>query len=331
MKKRTILLLLLFLLAGCGGPSEAPPEQPVEVTVPVQLPEETTEAATEETTEATTEETVEETQIPTGVVLEPEAPGEQETRCDVAVVDYSNADDGYIMVNHFGESDSRLKVLLTGPTTTYKYDLPQGQWAVFPLSNGDGSYQAGVYRNTYGNKYALVMTANFSVTMEDPFGPFLRPNQFVNYQDAPDTVALGAQLCHGLESSLDKVAAVFDYVVENLTYDDEKAATVQTGYLPVPDEILASGKGICFDYAAVMTSMLRSQGIPCKLVVGYAGSAYHAWISVWVEEVGWIHGIIQFDGQVWKRMDPTFVSSAETQEAILDFIENGSYIEKYCY
>ena len=24
-------------------------------------------------------------------------------------------------------------------------------------------------------------------------------------------------------------------------------------------------KGICFDYAALMTGMLRSQGIPCKL------------------------------------------------------------------
>ena len=33
-----------------------------------------------------------------------------------------------------------------------------------------------------------------------------------------------------------------------------------------------------------MTGMLRSQGIPSKLVVGYAGTAYHAWISVWTEE-----------------------------------------------
>lgn len=323
MKRWVSLLLLIFLLAGCA-PSPEPLEEPVAA-------EEITEAATEEVTEETTEETVEETQIPTGVVLEPEAPGEAESRCDVAVVDYSNAEDGYIMVCHFGETDSRLKVLLKGPKTTYKYDLPQGSWAVFPLSDGDGCYQAGVYRNTYGTKYALVMSADFTVTMTDPFGPFLRPNQFVNYQDAPETVALGAQLCAGMENSLDKVAAVYDYVVANLTYDEEKAATVQSGYLPVTDEILAMGKGICFDYAAVMTSMLRSQGIPCKLVVGYAGSTYHAWISVWVEEIGWIYGAIYFDGQEWKRMDPTFASSAETQEAILDFIENGNYTEKYCY
>lgn len=328
MKNYILLLCLLFLLTGCApAPAEAA-EQTAAVT---EIPAAETAMPTEAPTEAPAPPPTEAPAIPTGVVLEPEAPGEAETRCEVAVVDHSNTKDGYIMVQYFGETDKRLKVLLKGPTTTYKYDLPQGQWAVLPLSNGDGHYQAGVYRNTAGNKYALVMTADFSVIMEDPFEPFLRPNQFVNYMNAPNTVALGAQLCAGLEDTLEKVAVIYDHVVETLTYDAEKAATVQSGYLPVPDEILASGKGICFDYAAVMTSMLRSQGIPSKLVVGYAGSTYHAWISVWVEEIGWIYGAIYFDGQVWKRMDPTFADTAENQAEILDYIENGNYTEKYFY
>ena len=325
MKKWMILFFLLCLLAGCASP---PVEQPA-ATGEVILPQATTEAATVPLTEPPIPETSE--PPPTGVVLEPDAPGIRETRCDVAVVDHSHTEDGYIMVRYFGETDSRLKVLLKGPSRTYKYDLPRDQWAVLPLSDGDGSYQAGVYRNTAGTKYALVMTAYFTAEMPDPFAPFLRPNQFVNYLDAPNTVALGAELCHGLEGTLDKVAAVYDHVVETLSYDEEKAATVQSGYLPSPDAVLAAGKGICFDYAAVMTSMLRSQNVPCKLVVGYAGSVYHAWISVWVEEIGWIHGAIYFDGHNWKRMDPTFASSAQTQEQILDLIENGSYTEMYFY
>ena len=328
MKNWILVLSVLFLLSGCGA---AAAEQTEPATVMTEAPVATTEEATEETTRETTEATEPPPPEPTGIVLEPEAPGTAETRSEAAVVDYSHAEDGYIMVCHFAESETRLKVLLKGPKKTYKYDLPQGEWAVFPLSDGDGWYQAGVYRNTYASKYALVMTADFSVTMEDHFGPFLRPNQFVNYLDAPNTVALGAQLCAGLEHTLDKVAAVYDYVVGNLTYDEEKAATVQSGYLPVPDEILESGKGICFDYAAVMTSMLRSQGIPSKLVTGYAGDIYHAWISVWVEEMGWIYGAIYFDGQDWKRMDPTFASSAEGSREILDYIENANYTEKYCY
>ena len=70
---------------------------------------------------------------------------------------------------------------------------------------------------------------------------------------------------------LDKVAAVYDYVVNNFSYDYDKAKTVKSGYVPNPDSILSSKKGICLDYASVMVSMLRSQDVPTKLVVGYAG------------------------------------------------------------
>jgi hypothetical protein len=142
---------------------------------------------------------------------------------------------------------------------------------------------------------------------------------------------MGAQLCDGLDSSLEKVVAVYDYVVQTRSYDDEKAATVQSGYLPDLDEILEIKKGICFDYASMMTAMLRSQEVPCKLVVGYAGSIYHAWISVWTEENGWVDGAIFFDGHAWKRMDPTFASYGARSAEIMDFIENGNYTVKYLY
>ena len=319
MKKHLLLLFLCLLLAGCtafrlAGTAETSPE-----TEPVPAVKAETTAPTEPT-------------LPlTSLVLEPEAPGHREVRCDVAVVDHSNAEDGYIMIRYFGQTDKRLKVLLKGPATTYTYDLPQGQWVVLPLSDGDGSYQAGIYRNIRDTEYAMVMLADFPVALADEFSPFLRPNQYVNYLESPDTVDLGAELCRGLDHPLQKVGAVYGYVVQNLQYDTEKAATVQSGYLPDLDRILETGKGICFDYAALMTAMLRSQQVPCKLVVGYAGSIYHAWISVWTEEEGWIDGAIFFDGHVWKRMDPTFVSSAEDRQEILDFVENGSYTVKYLY
>jgi len=121
-------------------------------------------------------------------------------------------------------------------------------------------------------------------------------------------------------------------VVKNITYDTELAENVKSGYLPVLDKVLESKKGICFDYAALMTGMLRSQGVPCKLVVGYAGTIYHAWISVWTEETGWIDGAIFFDGSSWHRMDPTFASSNNKSEAINSFISNDvNYTAKYFY
>lgn len=249
-----------------------------------------------------------------------------------AEIDYSNIADGYVMARFVSASSSRLKVQVTGPTTTYTYDLPTGGWVTFPLSDGNGEYKTTVLQNTTGKKYAALTSASFSVTLKDDFAPFLRPNQYVDYSMAVNTVAKAAELTQNETDTLKKVAAVYDFVVGNFTYDKDKAATVQSGYLPNLDSVLAAKKGICFDYAALMTGMLRSQGIPCKMVVGYAGTAYHAWVSVWTEETGWIDGAIFFDGKVWQRMDPTFASSGNSSESIMQYIGNGSnYTTKYLY
>jgi transglutaminase-like putative cysteine protease len=154
----------------------------------------------------------------------------------------------------------------------------------------------------------------------------------VDYENAPNTIAKAAELTAGKTDVLEKVQAVYDYVVDTLTYDRAKAATVKSGYLPDLDAVLAKKTGICFDYASLMTGMLRSQGVPCKLVVGYSGTVYHAWINVYSEETGWVDGSIYFDGNAWQRMDPTFASSGKKSASIMKYIGNGSnYTAKYLY
>ncbi len=268
--------------------------------------------------------------------LAPKASGTLTQKSDRAVIDYSNTKDGYVMVNCSG-GGKKLKVLVYGPSygkngTKYTYNLNAGEWTTLPLSDGNGSYKIGVYENTTGNKYATLLTADFSVSLTDEFAPFLRPNQYVNYQNAVNSIAKAAQLTQGISDPLMKVEKIYQFVVNNVTYDQQKAATVQSGYLPVLDTTMATGKGICFDYAALMTGMLRSQGVPCKLVVGYAGQAYHAWVSVWTEATGWIDGAVYFDGSSWHRMDPTFISSGKNSAAIQKYVGNGSnYNAMYLY
>ena len=265
-------------------------------------------------------------------MLLPVAAGTVVQKCDRAVIDYSNTADGYVMVNFTGSTTKRLKVQVTGPATTYTYDLPPGKWVTFPLSDGNGSYKATVFENTSGQKYATVVSASFTVTLKDEFAPFLRPNQYVDYATAAATTKKAAELTAGVTDPLKKVEKVYNFVVDTLTYDTNKAATVKSGYLPVLDTVLAAKTGICFDYAALMAGMLRSQGVPCKLVVGYAGTAYHAWISVWTKETGWIDGAIYFDGASWQRLDPTFASSSHKSETIMKYIGDGSnYTTKYLY
>ena len=265
-------------------------------------------------------------------VLQPVASGTAVKKNAEAVIDYSNITDGYGMVKYTASTTQKLKAQVKGPATTYTYNLKAGQWETFPLSDGNGAYQVTLYKNVSGSKYSAVVSSRFSVTLKDEFAPFLRPNQYVDYSGAVKTVEKAQELTKNLKDPLKKVKAVYDFVVGNLTYDKKKATTVQSGYLPVLDTVLAEKKGICFDYASLMTGMLRSQGVPCKLVVGYAGTAYQAWISVWSEDTGWIDGAIYFDGVSWKRMDPTFASSSKQSSKIMEYIGDGSnYTVKYLY
>ena len=162
--------------------------------------------------------------------------------------------------------------------------------------------------------------------------PFLYPNQFCNFNANSAVVAKAAELTGGIADPLAKVQAVYRYAIDHISYDYQKAASVQSGYLPVPDATLASGKGICFDYAAVMTSMLRSQDIPTKLVIGYTGGTYHAWVSVYLSGQGWVDNIIYFDGTNWRYMDPTFASSGKGDASVSNYISNqANYQAKFTY
>ena len=93
--------------------------------------------------------------------------------------------------------------------------------------------------------------------------------------------------------------------------------------MPNLNKIYKKKKGICFDYAALMAAMLRSQRIPTKLQVGYAGEAYHAWISCYVDEIGWVDNIISFDGKDWSLMDPTLAANND-DDTVKDYIGAGS-------
>ena len=290
-------------------------------------PAETTPPTPGESTFIAEGEALEEILTPAQItMLRPEATGILTKTTSSATLDYSNNSEGYVMVQYTEPTDLKLKVKVQGPVTAYTYNLEPQEWTVFPLSDGSGEYKVVVYRNVTGTRYATVLSQSFTVQLESEFAPFLRPNQYVNFENATNTVNTAADLVGNISDTLKKVEAIYSFVVHNISYDYEKAATVQSGYLPDLDQVLASGKGICFDYASLMTGMLRSQNIPSKLIVGYADSAYHAWISVWTPDQGWVDGTIFFDGLQWQLMDPTFASTGGSTA-----MTGVTYTSKYIY
>lgn len=151
------------------------------------------------------------------------------------------------------------------------------------------------YENVGDNRYALVFTKTVDVVLANEVLPFLYSNQYVNFNEDTKAVTLAKKLTEG-KTELEAVQEVYEYVIKNIVYDEKKAETVKSGYLPSVDETLKTKKGICFDYAALMTAMLRSSGIPTRLDIGYATNIYHAWISTYLEETGIFYEALQRAG-----------------------------------
>jgi hypothetical protein len=252
---------------------------------------------------------------------------------DSVMIDASNTDQGYVMVKYKTSTDKKIKVQIIKDGDTYTYDLPtDGNFSVLPLTQGDGDYKIKVYKNVVENEYVLSYQTEIYVKLSDEFLPFLYPNQYVNFTADSETVKKAEQLVRSAKSELDVVSIIYNFVIDKFTYDYEKAQTVKSGYLPDVDEVLKEKKGICFDYTAVMCCMLRSLGIPTKLVIGYVGDIYHAWISVYITDIGWVNNIIEFDGKDWKLMDPTMDSTSNSDKDVVKKINEGvNYIEKYAY
>lgn len=256
---------------------------------------------------------------------------------DDAVIDASNASQGYLMIRLATAMDGSYRILVNADDISVRYTFQlnsSGNYEVIPLTEGSGNYTVSVLKVTSAGKGTVMFKQSLSVSVSDSFLPFLTPNQFCMYDAGSSCVALSSQLCGGNKDTIEKAAAIYDYVINNISYVST-AENAANGYIPVPDTVLANKSGICFDYASLMAAMLRSQKIPTKVVVGYAGDVYHAWISVYVDGSGWIDGYIYFDGNSWNRMDPTFAAGAKDEadyKNLVSYISDGShYSDMYYY
>lgn len=263
-------------------------------------------------------------------VLTPSAPGTQVEGTPDLTLDFSNRQDGYFAAAYSGDSAKVKLQVTTQDGITCTYNLPaDGSLQFFPFSDGSGEYDIGVYTNVEGTVYAAEYQTNVTAKLADDHLPFLYPNQYVWFTSDSEAVAAAMDLAAPADTDLDTVSLIYNYVVNTLTYDWDEAEQAQSGYIPDVDSVLARQKGICLDYSALMAAMLRSQRIPTRMEIGYAGTTYHAWISTYIDDIGWVNGIIQFDGTDWSMMDPT-LASAQGSRTVQKYISDPNYY-RTCY
>ena len=210
----------------------------------------------------------------------PEATGKTVKKNGDLTIDCSNMDQGYVMVKA-KTSSKRYKVRVKTADASLNYDLnSDGMYETFPLQFGSGKYQIALYRNASGKKYSEEGKIGLNVKMEDPNACFLYPNQYVNYNEKTACVVEATALCAGMTDQAEIYKAVCDYMKTHFVYDFVKSVSVKAGVLPDIDGCWEKHMGICQDLSAVTIAMLRSQGVPARLMIGTLGSnTYHAWVT----------------------------------------------------
>lgn len=262
--------------------------------------------------------------------LVPSADGSKTLGSSPLILDVSHLDQGYLIAIA-DATGSRYNLQLADPNgITYSYFIASGNQAVIPFTGGEGSYLITAYEKIASNQYAALYFEQIDLKLANIFYPFLYPNQYVDFSNDSQAVQLALSILPENSTDEEILNGIYEYVTSHISYDHEKARTVEAGYLPNIDETLETGIGICFDYAALMTAMLRTRGVPCKLQIGYSSEIKHAWIDVYIKSVGWVDQAISFDGDTWSRMDPTFDATSNDSSTIKEYIGDGNnYIVQF--
>ena len=196
------------------------------------------------------------------------------------VLDASHLDQGYVLARVAQQTNKRLKLRVAKGKTTLDYDLVgDGNNVVIPLQLGSGKYDFSLYINASGKKYSAggKMSLDAQLVSEDVC--FLYPNQYVNYTPYTQAVLKAQELCTGLSSPQEIYNTVMGFMETEFSYDFVRAKKIKAAELPAIDACFEARAGICQDLSAVMSCMLRTQGVPCKLMIGYADKYYHSWIT----------------------------------------------------
>ena len=190
------------------------------------------------------------------------------------VIDASHMEQGYVMCCVSGPTDHGLKIRVAYNGAQLTYDLKNdGDYEVFPLQLGSGNYEFALFENVKGSKYSAQGKIVLSAQLNDENAAFLVPNQYVNYVRTTNAVLKSDELA----TQGDIYKTICDFMTNEFSYDFVRAQTIPAGTLPEIDGCFDSRSGICQDLSAVMVCMLRVQGIPAKLMIGYADKYYHAW------------------------------------------------------
>lgn len=197
------------------------------------------------------------------------------------IIDTSNANNGSIKAKYL--NNKKLKVMITKGEEMDAHDLKgDNSYQSFPLQHGDGIYKISIMENIGGKEYKYILTKEVEVKTTNPNAKYLTSVQMINWNNSMAAIQKAKSLTKGCNDQ-QKVNKIYSYVINKITYDTS-ITKLPSGYTPKIDSVFKNGSGICYDFASLFAGMLRSVGVPTKLIMGQASKVegYHAWNQVYV-------------------------------------------------
>ena len=193
---------------------------------------------------------------------------------------------------------------------SYKAVAENGDWDVFDL---DGEHPVARYeadsivRTPLTKADRVAPGANYPADFADEYLQLPRLD--------PRIRNLAEQIAAPVQSPLDKASAIESYLRLNYGYTLQLPS--QTPPDPISNFLFVRKQGHCEYFASAMAVMLRSIGIPSRLVNGFSGGEFNDLTGQYVirasEAHSWVEAYIP--GQGWMEFDPTPPASphAETR------------------
>ena len=228
-------------------------------------------------------------------------------------VNVGNVSRGYFKVRHVTDVNALVQITNYSSGLSDFFNLEgNNEWEVFPLTRGDGVYTIRILEY-YGDRvFSVVFSLDVDVSLENQNYPFLYPSRYVRFDENSAAVALASRLAGQASNDLEAAWLIYNFITTNISFDFEFEYAVTSGvvleHTPDIDATLASGRGICFDYAVLAAAMLRSQNIPTRLEIGYVHGIFHAWVAAYIPGVDWGNAAHPSGGG-WGLLDPTTTSA----------------------
>lgn len=161
------------------------------------------------------------------------------------------------------------------------------------------------YPSTSRTRYSVMSRDHRILSSEQSsavleYAPAIRERYLQLPRQSERIAELAHRVTQGMLTPYEKTTAVLEHLLSNYAYSLQ-ADTERSGH-PIDDFLFTRKAGYCEHYATAMVLMLRSIGIPSRLVTGFLATEWndfgnyytvrqrdaHAWVEVYYPQSGWM-------------------------------------------